>query len=429
MKLKVTATLLAFVMLLAILPAKPLYAADPLLFHRVDVTLAEGVSIVLADVYEYYVPFGYRKSIYMGQGGAIRFVGIDGPYHHQFGVLQANRTFTFAELAPEGWGAVSFNLGRCRTTGSYLWADYMGLIGGTYEWVAQIMLNQYMDFEAHTGAMAQYGRNSLLNHVLPGGIVERPHGFAALIPSITIRPTELLPGCTLQITLTNAFDSLERADITFQSQESFFLAPNGSISFNRDIELSSMFEGGARFETVTLAAGEVFYVYGHENLSFQYGSFPVICCHQTGYREHWIGFRVVEEPPYVFQWSAGISGFDINIPRVLRFAIGEEFFTDRGFTRWLEASPFIANERTMVPFRVIGEALGAEIGFCEDTVSVSFVLNGQTLTLPVGVPLPGGMGTPVIVNSRTFVPVRFVSETLGATIRWCDVNYAVYVYI
>jgi hypothetical protein len=36
----------------------------------------------------------------------------------------------------------------------------------------------------------------------------------------------------------------------------------------------------------------------------------------------------------------------------------------------------------------------------------------------IDVPLPSGMGTPVIINQRTMIPLRYVSESLGAEVDW-----------
>ena len=38
------------------------------------------------------------------------------------------------------------------------------------------------------------------------------------------------------------------------------------------------------------------------------------------------------------------------------------------------------------------------------------------------------MGIPVISDSRTFVPVRYVVEMLGAIVEWDGLNQAVYIY-
>ena len=119
---------------------------------------------------------------------------------------------------------------------------------------------------------------------------------------------------------------------------------------------------------------------------------------------------------------------------LLSLTIGSRVYESRLGTElvesMLDAPPFIdpVYERTMVPFRVIAEALGADVAWDEATRTVSFILNGDEVSLVIDQPLPEGMGVPVIREDRTFVPVRFVAETLGAYIRWSAENAVVYVY-
>jgi len=114
--------------------------------------------------------------------------------------------------------------------------------------------------------------------------------------------------------------------------------------------------------------------------------------------------------------------------RTLRFAIDSTTFTDNGVSHTLEAAPFIANDRTMVPLRVIIEALGAtNLEF--DAGVITFVLSGENITMTIGQPLPDGMGTPVIIADRTFVPLRYIMDEIGATARWDGVARAAYIYI
>ena len=115
--------------------------------------------------------------------------------------------------------------------------------------------------------------------------------------------------------------------------------------------------------------------------------------------------------------------------RVLRFEIGSTTYIDNGIYYTLESAPFLAEGRTMVPLRVIAEALGAEdIGL--DNNIVSFTLNGTAFELPIDQPLPNSLGTPVIVEGRTFIPLAFIlNEIPGATPRWDGANRAAYVYI
>jgi len=95
----------------------------------------------------------------------------------------------------------------------------------------------------------------------------------------------------------------------------------------------------------------------------------------------------------------------------------------------LEAAPFIDNDnRAMVPLRLIAESLDASVRWENATRTVFIARGGVEVRLPVDVPLPDGMGTPTIVNDRTFVPLRYVSEVFGATVRWNELTNAVYVY-
>ena len=114
--------------------------------------------------------------------------------------------------------------------------------------------------------------------------------------------------------------------------------------------------------------------------------------------------------------------------RILRFAIDATEYTDNGNSHTLEAAPFIANDRTMVPLRVISEALGAtDLAF--DAGVITFNINGSSFTMTVDQSLPNDMGTPVIAAERTFVPLAFIVNEMGASARWDDVLRAAYIYI
>ena len=112
----------------------------------------------------------------------------------------------------------------------------------------------------------------------------------------------------------------------------------------------------------------------------------------------------------------------------LRFTIGSNTFSHNGTSQQAEAAPFISQGRTMIPLRIIAEALGAVVGWDNSSRTVTITGRGEIINLIVDAPLPDDMGTSTIINGLTFVPVRYVSETLGATVRWDEVNNAVYIY-
>ncbi|MGF9697396.1 CotH kinase family protein [Paenibacillus sp. MABNR03] len=90
-----------------------------------------------------------------------------------------------------------------------------------------------------------------------------------------------------------------------------------------------------------------------------------------------------------------------------------------------DQDPLEQNGRVMVPVNAILEALGAEVTWNKTAKTVTAVLNDQTLVLQIGSSTATVNGETIdideptiIQNSRTLVPVRFISEGLGLTVDW-----------
>lgn len=90
-----------------------------------------------------------------------------------------------------------------------------------------------------------------------------------------------------------------------------------------------------------------------------------------------------------------------------------------------DVEPYIKDGRTLVPFRGILEALGAEVIWNPDEKSVTTKSKTTEIYLKIGSNETLVNGTKVIIdvpaeitNSRTFVPLRFIAENLGATVLW-----------
>jgi len=113
----------------------------------------------------------------------------------------------------------------------------------------------------------------------------------------------------------------------------------------------------------------------------------------------------------------------------LRFVLNSYAYNKNGINHESDTAPFlnITYGRTMVPLRVIAEAMGAEVGWDYDTRTVTITGRGEPFSLVIDEPLPSGMGTAVIISNRTFVPVRYIAEMLGAVVEWCGISNAVYI--
>ena len=90
-----------------------------------------------------------------------------------------------------------------------------------------------------------------------------------------------------------------------------------------------------------------------------------------------------------------------------------------------DAKPYIDNGRTMVPIRFISEALGAKVDWNGTYKLVTITLDDVRIEQKIGKTVAIVNGQEVnfdvpatIKNDRTMVPVRFVSEALGANVEW-----------
>ncbi|MBO5408486.1 MAG: WG repeat-containing protein [Clostridia bacterium] len=90
-----------------------------------------------------------------------------------------------------------------------------------------------------------------------------------------------------------------------------------------------------------------------------------------------------------------------------------------------DVPPRMINDRTMVPLRVIFEALGANVDWKDEIRTVTAVKENITIRLTVDEAVMYVNDTPVsldspacIVNDRTLVPLRGVSEAFGISVDW-----------
>ncbi len=87
--------------------------------------------------------------------------------------------------------------------------------------------------------------------------------------------------------------------------------------------------------------------------------------------------------------------------------------------------PFMQNNRVLVPMRSVFNALGATVVWDEKTKTITAAKDGKKMTLTINSKKATLNGksymldvAPMIYNGQTFVPTRFVSEALGAQVKW-----------
>ena len=100
-----------------------------------------------------------------------------------------------------------------------------------------------------------------------------------------------------------------------------------------------------------------------------------------------------------------------------------------------DQQPIIRDDRTLVPLRGVFEALGATVYWNNDTRSVTAYKDGTTVDLAIGSSTMYVNGQPKyldvagqIINDRTMVPLRAISEAFGAVVYWDNDTRTVRVY-
>lgn len=92
-----------------------------------------------------------------------------------------------------------------------------------------------------------------------------------------------------------------------------------------------------------------------------------------------------------------------------------------------DVAPFIKDSRTLVPIRFISESLKYKVSWDEKNRVVSIDKDGLDLKLKIDskdVKINNVNKTtdvaPIIKDNRTFVPIRFISENFGLNVNWDD---------
>ncbi|MDQ7829811.1 MAG: copper amine oxidase N-terminal domain-containing protein [Armatimonadota bacterium] len=109
-------------------------------------------------------------------------------------------------------------------------------------------------------------------------------------------------------------------------------------------------------------------------------------------------------------------------------------FVDGGRVRF-DQPPVVRGGRVLVPLRGVFERLGASVDWEAATQTVLAVRGGTVVELQIGsrqarvndrvvlLDVPAR-----IIGARTLVPLRFVSEALGATVQWQEATRTVLIY-
>jgi hypothetical protein len=122
-----------------------------------------------------------------------------------------------------------------------------------------------------------------------------------------------------------------------------------------------------------------------------------------------------EEKPVVTYGAKNVTMF-----------ISSTGYVQDGSAKTMDQAPFIQDNRTFVPVRMVGEALGAEVEYDAATQVITLTRPDMTITMTIGSNvLVKSDGTSVVSDvapfivaetGRTVIPFRAIAEAFGATV-------------
>lgn len=143
------------------------------------------------------------------------------------------------------------------------------------------------------------------------------------------------------------------------------------------------------------------------------------------------GFNSIEVIAVDQARNTTTSYLEVSLITLIKLRIGSNLAQVNHQDKTLDAPPYIKNGRTMVPIRFISEALGAKVDWDGNLRQITIQKDRYTIRMVIGsvdvfIREEGKMGEtqqkldapPEITSGRTFVPLRFISETFGAKLDW-----------
>lgn len=114
------------------------------------------------------------------------------------------------------------------------------------------------------------------------------------------------------------------------------------------------------------------------------------------------------------------------------FTIGSRKISVFGREIKNDVAPKIVNDRTMLPIRIVAESLGGTVTWNGELQRVTIQKGADVILITIGADTAYVNGTAVkldaaafVENGRTYLPLRFVSETLGAQVAWNEAEKTV----
>lgn len=144
------------------------------------------------------------------------------------------------------------------------------------------------------------------------------------------------------------------------------------------------------------------------------------------------GFKGMYLLPFAYPRDSAISVSDTITPstykaKEISFKIGDSKYIVDGVEKEFDSIPYVKNDRTYISVRFITESLGCSVEWNEAKQEVTVRSEEAVIVLTIGsnkLTVDGKTRVidvaPEIVNDRTMLPIRFISEILNCDVTWVE---------
>jgi len=252
--------------------------------------------------------------------------------------------------------------------------------------------------------------------------------ISVMFISDALKNSEVRNNASLEVKVTSIPDIVTKANVLLAAEFTVTQRNNRIVAFKTPVTLSFDLSGlnldnkqksrltGARFNadgTVTLISGR----FNSDDNIFSFDSnslsiYGVVLADEPKLVEETdpvVGSEPVEEEPV-------IEGSIIE----LEMTIGSISYKLNDAVMIMDVAPMIKDDRTLVPLRFLSEAFRADVTWDDAARTATISFDDKMLNVKIGQIAPGtSLDTPAIIeNNRTLVPIRYISEELGAEVKW-----------
>ena len=190
------------------------------------------------------------------------------------------------------------------------------------------------------------------------------------------------------------------------------------------------FEGTKSSDTMNVFSGNGYYIMGDDEGNYYYSRNGITRNEKLELPYMNISGRLFSNDKYfIYKKQGGIiycgemkQFEDLTVNNSILVKLNDEYLS-------FETPPVIENDRTLVPARFLFERMGAEVNWIEEEKAAVITYGDTSVKLVIdsdkavvnGKTYP--LDTPArLINSKTMLPLRFISESLGFTVNYYEAS-------